>query len=258
MIYGDIFKNKTNEELFLEYSTTKSSRIKQELVLRYIHIVKNIAIQMRGVYVDFTQIEDIVNEGVLALMSSIDKFDLSKNIKFETYISKRIKGLIIDIARKNDWVPRSVRKNSNNIEKTKGYLFTVLGRVPTDKEICDYLNISLEKYQDELKKINLMNLLSLENIIEENIYLKKTSALNSSDVTTLPEEYLENLELSKNINNAIKSLKLNQQKVISLYYIQELTMKEISIVLKISEPRVSQIHSSAIKKLKLALEKALN
>ena len=104
-------EEKTNEELFQEYQTNRSPQIKRELVLRYIYIVKNIAVQMKGVYMSFAQMDDIINESVIVLMNSIDKFAPSMNVKFETYISKRLRGLIIDMARKQDWIPHAVSDN---------------------------------------------------------------------------------------------------------------------------------------------------
>ena len=97
------YKEKTNEELLKLYKETGSLEIKQEIVMRYIYLVKSIALQMRDIYLSFSQVDDIISEGVIAIMSSIDKFDVDKNVKFETFISKRIKGMIIDLARKQDW-----------------------------------------------------------------------------------------------------------------------------------------------------------
>ncbi len=125
----------TNEELLTEYQRTGKLDVKQELVMRYVYIVKSIAIQMRDVYISFAQIEDIVNEGVLVIMSALDKFDPEKNVKFETYISKRIKGMVIDMARKQDWIPRSVRKNARDIDEVTTKLYNELGRYPTPEEI---------------------------------------------------------------------------------------------------------------------------
>lgn len=99
------------EALVEEYQRTGQHEIKQELVMRYIHVVRSIALQMRGVYLNFAQVDDMISEGVIALMSAVDKFDPSKNVKFETYVSKRIRGLVIDLARRQDWVSRGVRRS---------------------------------------------------------------------------------------------------------------------------------------------------
>lgn len=258
MDYQSQFQEKTNEELFAEYKMTGEQAIKQELVLRYVYIVKNIAIQMRGVYLDFAQLDDIVNEGVLALMTAIDKFSLDKNVKFETYISKRIRGLIIDIARQNDWVPRSVRKNAKEIDNATNYLFTKLGRMPNDQEIATHLDISLEKYKQELGKTNLINVLSLETFLEDNGARKRSNQMMITNYETMPEEYLQNSELRRTMKKGLESLRKNEQMVISLYYKHDLSMKEIAGVLNVSEPRISQIHANAIRKFRIYMERIMN
>ena len=146
------YTEKSNEELLQMYSRTHSLEIKQELVMRYVYIVKSVALQMRDVYSSFSQIEDIVNEGVIVIMNAIEKFDMDKNVKFETYISKRIKGMIIDLARKQDWVPRSARKNARDIDEAVTALYNKNGMYPTPEEVAAYLEISMDKYQDILRK----------------------------------------------------------------------------------------------------------
>lgn len=243
----------TSEELLCLYKSSGDTDIKKELVLRYVHIVKNVAIQMRGIYNDFAQIDDIVNEGVLVLMSSLDKFDINKNVKFESFISKRIRGLVIDIARKNDWIPRSVRKTAKNIDKATNVLYMQLGRVPTDMEIANYMNISVEKYQEDLGKTNLMNVLSYEMLLEEINNGKYSNQIMNSNMDSIPEKYLDNLEIEREIKSGLESLRENEKLVISLRYVQELNMKEIASVIGVSEPRISQIHSNAIRKLRIYL-----
>lgn len=245
--------DKTSEELLIEYQKTKDLSIKQQLVLRYIYIVKNIALQMRGVYLGFTQIEDIVNEGVLALMMAIDKFDPEKNVKFETYVSKRIRGLIIDIARRQDWVPRSVRKSAKEIDKATNTLFSELGRYPTDKEIADYLHISLERYYEEVGKTNIYNLISLEMLMEDAAGSKQSAQLLNTNPEFIPEQHLKNSEFELALKKGLETLRSNEQMVVSLYYRKELSMKEIAAILHLSEPRISQIHANAIRKLRIFL-----
>lgn len=244
----------TNEELFAEYKTTGDLTVKNELVLRYVHIVKNVAIQMRGVYNDFTQIDDIVNEGVLALMSSIDKFDMDKNVKFESFISKRIRGIVIDIARKNDWVPRSVRKAAKDMDQATGVLYSELGRMPTDEEMATYLNISLEKYYEDIRKTNLMNVLSFEMLLEDTENGGYNKQIMNTSMETMPEHHLDSLELEQEIKRGLESLREKEKLVVSLHYVHDLNMKEIAAVLGVSEPRISQIHSNALRKLRLFLQ----
>ena len=249
------FDGLTNEELLTEYQKTGELSMKQELVMRYVYIVRSIAIQMRDVYVSFAQIEDIVNEGVLVIMSALDKFDPEKNVKFETYISKRIKGMVIDMARKQDWIPRSVRKNARDIDEVTTKLYNELGRYPTPEEITGHLNMSLEKYQEAQRKTTLFNVLSLDLVLDDGGESKKTVYLPSKNENEQPELNCLKKEAGEVLAEGIRSLKENEQMVISLYYVEELNMKQIAEVMSISEPRVSQIHANAVKKLKTYLNK---
>lgn len=244
-------EEKTNEELFREYQTNKSPQIKRELVLRYIYIVKNIAVQMKGVYMSFAQMDDIINESVIVLMNSIDKFAPNMNVKFETYISKRLRGLIIDMARKQDWIPRNVRKNARMIDDATNDLFNQLGRFPTDEEMAEHLGVSLEKYQSKmLSKTNLYNLISLDAFFEG----QSGGVQNIADTGYTPEQSFENKEMRDILNGGIESLRQNEQTVLSLHYRQELNMKEIAAVMSLSESRISQIHSNALRKLRIYMQ----
>ena len=249
------FDGLTNEELLTEYQKTGGLSLKQELVMRYVYIVRSIAIQMRDVYVSFAQIEDIVNEGVLVIMSALDKFDPEKNVKFETYISKRIKGMVIDMARKQDWIPRSVRKNARDIDEVTTKLYNELGRYPTPEEVAGHMNMSLEKYQEAQRKTTLFNVLSLDLVLDDGGESKKTVYLPSKNENEQPELNCLKKEAGEILAEGIRSLKENEQLVISLYYVEELNMKQIAVVMSISEPRVSQIHANAVKKLKTYLNK---
>lgn len=240
----------TNEELLLAYKETGDLFLKQELVLRYVHVVKSIAIHMRNVYANFTQLEDIVNEGVIALIQGIDKFDITMNVKFETFISKRIRGLVIDLARKQDWVPRSIRKVVKDIEQANDFLLEKLGRAPTEEEVADYMELPIQKYRYYLSNSNFFNVLSLDMVIEDVGDSKNIKGIKTNSHEITPEQNLLNLELSSTLKEAIQNLKENEQLVISLYYEKNLNMKNISKVMGISEPRVSTIHSNAIKKLR--------
>lgn len=248
----------SNEELLLKYSETHDNSIKQEIVLRYVYIVKNIAYKMKGVYLNFAQIDDIINEGVIAIMSSVDKFDPSKNVKFETFISKRMRGLIIDLARKNDWVPRNVRKTAKEIDEAVNVLFSRLGRFPTDEEISAYLGITIEKYREELGKSGLHNVLSLDMLLEDSEGGSKSGGFASESRDGMPEQHFQDMETEAMLRKALESLRENEQTVMSLYYRKELSMKEIAYVMQLSEPRISQIHANAVRKLKLYMEKNFN
>ena len=250
------YKDQSNEELLQLYKETGSLEIKQEIVMRYIYLVKSIALQMRDIYMSFVQVDDVINEGVIAIMSAIDKFDMDKNVKFETYISKRIKGMIIDLARKQDWVPRSTRKNTRDIEDAVTTLYNKHGYYPSVQEVTEYLDITTEKYHDTMRKAALFNILSLDMVLAEaqgnEIGARMTA---QQDMQEQPEEHFLKRELTEVLADGISALKENEQMVVSLYYIEELNMRQIAEVMEVSEPRVSQIHANAIRKLRKHMEK---
>lgn len=244
------YEKMTDEELWLAYKKEGAAKLRQELVLRYVYIVRNVAIQMRDVYVSFAQLDDIINEGVIVVMNAIDKFDIGLNIKFETFVSKRIRGMIIDMARKQDWVPRTVRKSAREIDEATMHLYGKNGKMPSARETADYMNIPLDKYEKTISKTNLFYILSLDMLMEEKVENRQTVQIPSLNAKEQPEEsYLGN-EFREVLEEGIRSLKENEQTVISLYYMEELSARDIAKVLGVSEPRISQIHSSAIRKLR--------
>ena len=251
------FQDRTNQDLFLEYKANGSQEVKQELVLRHMYIVRNVAVQMRGIYNDFAQIEDIVNEGAIVIMNFIDKYDMSKNIKFESYISKRIRGLVIDFVRKYDWVSRSVRKGDKDINNAVNFLHTELNRTPTNQEVAQYLNLPLVKYEELLSKINLMSVVSFESMLEDSYEGRVNSQITSPDLESIPEYCLDVQEQEELLRKAIVQLRENEQTVIALKYTEELSMREIAQVLEVSEPRIFQIHANAVKKLRKILDQEI-
>lgn len=245
-------------DLLMLYKETGDQALKWPLVLRYEWLVRSIALQIYGVYSSFAQLDDIINEGIITLMSAIDKFELDKGIKFETYVSKRIRGMVIDLARQQDWLPRSVRKRSREIDQTVTELYHTLGRYPSDLEICRKMGIPLGKYREDLMNIDLCNIMSLEALFENRDTVNAGIPLPSCDTHTQPEQSLQDAEFREKLVEGIRSLRENEQMVLSLYYQKELNMREIAKVMDVSEPRVSQIHSKAIQRLRHYLEQYLN
>jgi len=243
---------KTSEELLAEFLETREQSVKHELILRYSYIVKTIAMQMRGVYISFAEIDDIVNEGIIALMGAIEKFDSEKNVKFVSYASLRIRGAIIDFARKQDWAPRSVRKMAKEIDNAIGELNIDLGRSPMEHEVAAKMGLEIDKYRKALCDTSLYNIMSLDALLDES---QGNGDIASESLLDDPAHQLQNAELNNVLKEAIRSLKPKEQLVISLYYRKELSMKEIAKILEVSEPRVSQIQTNAIRQLRKALEK---
>ncbi|MCI9361498.1 MAG: FliA/WhiG family RNA polymerase sigma factor [Hungatella sp.] len=249
MVQTDYLAEKSNEELLDMYRKEGKLEVKQALVLRYLYIVKTIAYQMQNVYSGSLQMEDIINEGVIAIMKGIDRYDPERDNKFETFISRRIRGMIIDLVRKNDWMPRDFRKQVKAMETAQSTLSRSLGRSPSDEEVADAMQMDIKKYRKFQRMSTMMNVLSLDMITDEEGE-HQSLQLSSSDANSQPERAFLEEESKQILAKAVNSLKEKEKLVISLYYVEELNMGQIAQVLGVSEPRISQIHSSAIRKLK--------
>ena len=195
-----------------------------------------------------------MNEGILTLLKAIDRFDPDKGVKFETYIAKRIRGMVIDLARKQNWIPRTLRQRAKEIDNTVVELSADLGRYPTDDEVIERMGVSKERYQRDMASIALSDLLSLDMLMDVREGADSRLEVPSGDVRTQPEAALERQELQKTLADGIASLQKNEQIVLSLYYEKNLHMKEIAQVMDLSGPRISQIHTRAIQKLKNYME----
>ena len=245
-------------DLLSLYKQTGDEELKWPLVLRYEGLIKSAALQIRGVYSSFAQVDDIVSEGILTLLSSIDKFDPDKGIKFETYVAKRIRGMVIDLARKQDWLPRNIRQRAKEIDTAVSHLANELGRFPTDQEVAGHLGIPTDKYQKEAARVALSNTLSLDALMDARDMEGYRFEVSTEDPTVQPEAVLEDQELQETLASGIAALQKNEQIVLSLYYEKNLHMKEIAQVMGVSEPRISQIHSRAIQKLREHMGTYLN
>ena len=246
------------QDLLRLYKETGDENLKWPLVLRYEGLIKSAAMQIRGVYSSFAQIEDIINEGILTLLWAVDKYDPDKGVKFETYVSKRIRGMVIDLARKQDWIPRNVRKRAKEIDLAVAELSATLGRAPTDGEIAGYLGISQERYQKDAANIALSNVLSLDVLMDTRETAGYQLEVPSNDLQSQPEAVLQEREMQRALAEGISQLRENEQIVLSLYYERNLHLKEIAQVMELSEPRISQIHTRAIQKLRSFMEAYLN
>ena len=236
--------------LWIDYSKTKDKEIKKKLIENYVELVRIIAGRMYNFYGTKVEYDDLIGYGVLGLIDSIDKFDITKDIKFETYAQIRIKGAIIDNIRKLDWIPRSLRKKSKDIQITISTLENRLGRSPSNAEIAYEMGIEEDNLDLLLSDISTFNMSSLEEMIYSvGDYFTKSESLDS------PEDIYEKSEIVKILEKSIEILNKSEKLVITLYYYEELTYKEIGEVMDLSESRISQIHSKAILKMKNNLMK---
>lgn len=246
-------KTMTNEELFAAYQNSPSNEIKNELLERYLYIVKKNAVHSYHQYRNFMDVDDMIQEGVLELLKVIDRYDISLGIKFETYAEKRIRGLIYDQVRKQDWVPRLVRQESREIEKTIVEMDNELGREPHVQEVAQRMGLSVQNYLKKLSKAQIYSVVSLDAVLQEDNPSRNYLEPADMEEASLPEEALIKKELLSELTTQISGLKEKEKLLLSLYYKEGLTMREISEVMEISEARVSQIHSATIAKLKKAM-----
>lgn len=246
------------DTLMRVYKETGNEELRWPLVLRYEHLVKTVALQVKSVYSGFAQVEDIISEGILTLLGALDKYEPEKGVKFETYVAKRLRGMIIDLARQQDWLPRTVRRRMKEIDAAASALSNELGRYPTDAEIADSLNITQERYRKDLAEIALGNVLSLDALIHMYDTEGQILDLLPADTDSLPESVLQRHELQSVLEAGIASLRKNEQIVLSLHYERNLQLNEIAQVMGLTPPRISQIHAKAIEKLRGYLEPYLS
>ena len=227
-------------KLWERYFREKTVELKNELVMRYIGQVKSIVLRMVPTYKGYSSYDDMLSCGILGLMDAIEKYDASKKVKFEYYAAMRIKGEIIDNIRKQDWAPSSLRRKIKMISNACSDLENRNHRTPTDEEIAEYLGMEEEEVQKTLGKSHMFNILYFEEMTQDD-HLWESAGPDES-----MEERVEGNEMVKILGGFIESLSERERKVITLYYYEEMTLKEIAQVLGVSESRASQIHSKAI------------
>lgn len=245
-----------NQSLLLLYKETGDQELKWMLVLRFTDLVRRTAAQATGIYSSFAQLDDIVQEGLLVLLNAVDKFDPSQNVKFETYVSKRLRGMILDLARKQDWLPRQVRQKATQLNRAVDELSIKLGRDPESNEVADYLGLTREQYDALVSETAVTGLVSFEAVLDACGSAAEKSLAQEEQMDS-PQEDFENREFHRVLAQNISSLRENEQIVLSLYYEKELNMKEIAQVMGVSAARVSQIHSRALQRLREKMKQYL-
>lgn len=239
--------------LMKEYKETGDLELRNQLVMHYSYIARTVAVQMRGISSNYAQVEDVVNQGVITLIDCVERFDINKGIKFESYAFMRIRGAIIDFVRKQDWLPRRVRLTAKNITITHDQLCNELLREPTQQEIADRLGMTLDKLTKYYSEISNSVLLSFEGLIQ-NVNQMGDLLENFLAVDSLPEKNIFKQELRETLKEAIDSLSERERLVVTLYYYENLMLSDIAKILNVSDQRVSQINSKAILKLRGKME----
>jgi RNA polymerase sigma factor for flagellar operon FliA len=245
------------EQLWNNYHKTSSQDTKEQLILLYAPLVKIVAGKMSMHFGKHIAYEDLVSYGIFGLIDAIEKFKIEKNVKFETYATLRIKGSIIDNIRKLDWVPRKLRTQNKQFEQLYAKLTEKYEREPTDDELAVQMGCTVQDVRKYYSQINMVNLVSLNEYLEDHNDIPSESQYTKSEDT--PEGNLDKKELGQMLANALEYLNDNEKKVVTLYYYEEMTLKEISAILGLSESRISQIHSKSMMKLrqKLSAQKTL-
>ena len=238
------------KKLLEEYAKTKSPETREKIILEFAPLVKVVAGRL-SMYLGYNvEYEDLVSYGIFGLIDAIDKFDCFKEVKFETYASLRIRGAILDQIRKMDWIPRTIRQKQKKIENVIREIEQNTGHAATDEEIAKGLGVSEEEYLEWQSQMKVTGLISLNEYMEQGSDVSQEFGRHTTAHFESPEERVEKKELTEVLGEALKLLTDKEQKVITLYYYEELTLKEISNILEVSESRISQLHTRALQKMK--------
>ena len=240
------------KKLWDDYGRTRDSEIREKIILEYAPLVKLVAGRL-SMYLGYNvEYEDLVSYGIFGLIDAIDKFDNMKEVKFETYASLRIRGAILDQIRKMDWIPRTIRQRQKQIDAVISRIEATNGRPATDAEIAEGLGISEDEYTQWQSQMKITGVVSLNEYLEQGSDISNEKAQASRHFAR-PEEAVEKEELKQMLMEALELLTEKEKKVILLYYYEEMTLKEISNVLEVSESRISQLHTKALAKMKKKL-----
>ncbi len=242
--------------LLLKYKETGDKALRSRVILAYMNIVKYAALSTRNMYIKFSETEDVINEATIALMGAIDSFDPKKGVKFETYASIKVRGAIIDYIRRQDFIPRGVRRFAKDYDTAYAALYEQLDREPTAEEMAEYMKLPPEKFENCAAQAAAAQTLSFEEMVADSGFDIAEKA--DDDGMWSAEAEVHRQEKMTYLAEAIKSLKERERLVITLYYYEKLRFSDIGKVLGISESRVCQMHTQAVQKLKKYLGDYLN
>ncbi len=252
---NSLLEQKTEEELWVEYQKTRDPAIREFFIKQYAPLIKYVAGKVAVGMPSNVEFDDLVGFGVFGLLDAIDKFDPDKNVKFKTYAVTRIRGSIFDELRSIDWVPRSVRQKTREIEDAIVRLEAKLGRTASDTEIAGAMGISEGEFQQTLYKISGTSIMSLNDVWYSGDDSERISIGDSieSPSSLNPDVIVEREEIKRVIVESINELPEKEKMVLVLYYYEDLTLKEIGQVLNVTESRVSQLHTKANLRLRAKL-----
>jgi RNA polymerase sigma factor for flagellar operon FliA len=239
------------QKLWEDYTKKKSPELQEKIIIEYAPLVKLVAGRL-SMYLGYNvEYDDLVGYGTFGLIDAVDKFDYTKGVKFETYASLRIRGAILDQIRKMDWIPRSIRQKQRKIDMAYQSLEQKHGRLASDDEIATELEISVDELENWQNQTKITNIISLDEFMEQGTESKVEQSLTAE--FDQPDRIVEKQELKEVLVRTLETLTEKEKKVIVLYYYEELTLKEISRILEVSESRISQLHTKALQKMKVRL-----
>lgn len=247
------------KDLWIRYKEQGSDAARETLVVHHMRIVKYIAGRMAIHVPSSVEMNDLIGWGVMGLMDAVEKFDHTQDIKFSTYASIRIRGAIIDQIRTLDWAPRSLRNMARRVGQAKEKLRHLKGSEPTPDEIAEELGTTADHVEDTIAQLQTVQVLSLDDYLpgEDSAESRKRD-VTINHAAPHPSAVAEANERVDLLVEAILKLPDQQQKVLHLYYFEELTLKEIGAVLEVSESRICQIHSAAMKSLRKTIHQKEN
>ena len=243
-------------KLWDSYMRNRTQDIREKIILEYAPLVKVVAGRL-SMYLGYNvEYEDLVSYGIFGLIDAIDKFDCKKDVKFETYASLRIRGAILDQIRKMDWIPRTVRQRQRKMDEAIKQIEMRTGKNATDEELARELGLTEDELCNWQSQMKVTNVVSL-NEFEENGPEPVIDTSNKSHFAQ-PEDVVEEAELKETLVAALDLLTEKERKVIELYYYEEMTLKEISKILEVSESRVSQLHTKGLLKMRKRMGSYMN
>jgi RNA polymerase sigma factor for flagellar operon FliA len=241
------------DEIWREFARTRSKRIRDHLLERYLELVKYTAERMHMRLPNEVDVEDLMSAGLFGLMDAIDAFDVERGVKFETYCTQRIRGAIFDELRAMDWVPRLVRSRTAKVDRARKSMEMELGRKPTEPELCARMNVTeaeFEKLQKDSRPVGVVSLNRKWFETDSNKDVREIDVIRDdrqpNPLGTIQRDDLKTL-ITKGLSRA-------ERLIVILYYYEEMTMKEIGATLDLSESRVSQMHSSILARLKAQMQ----
>ena len=247
----------TDVKLWKKYKRTKSSALREEIVRKYLYLVKYVAGRVAIGLPPNVEFNDLVSYGILGLFDAIEKYDVTQGNKFETYGVSRIRGAIMDELRKLDWAPRLLRKRAREIERKMRELEDRLGRVATEDELARSLKMSVEDLNGIYNELNSTTFLSLDEVWQNDDGNKPISRLQTVEDSLITDQFsfVHQEEVKELLAQAVDQLPEKEKLVIVLYYYENLTLREIGDVLNVSESRVCQIHTKVVLRLRSHLMK---